>query len=229
MQRKDPFVPENYYHIYNRGVDKRTIFKSEHDYRRFIMLLYVANSEEPIRLDNLINLSNKTYEEVLSIKRGNPLVSIGSWCLMTNHFHILLREEVEGGISKFMKKLGTGYSMYFNIKYQRKGSLFGGPFKSQHISEDLHLKHLFGYIHLNPLDIKFSGWGELIAKKYTKEWKDFLKSYEYSSYSDLVGFERPEGGILDTKVFPDYFSEDDSFEDFMDSYLSYSPSKDCPC
>ena len=104
MQRKDPFVPGNYYHIYNRGIDKRVIFKSTYDYQRFMMLLYVANNQDPIRLDNLINQDHKNYSEIFYIKRDKPLVSIGAWCLMGNHFHILLREEVEGGISKFMKK-----------------------------------------------------------------------------------------------------------------------------
>ena len=221
MQRKDPFVSENFYHIYNRGIDKRVIFKSEYDYQRFVMLLYVANSQDSIRLDNLINHSHKSYLEIFEVEKIKPLVSIGAWCLMGNHFHILLREEVDGGISKFMKKLGTAYSMYFNIKYQRTGGLFGGPFKSKYISEDLHLKHLFGYIHLNSLDIKFSGWEKLVDKKYPNEWKDFLKNYQYSSYQDYLGVERPEGKILNKKVFPDYFSEENSFEDFIDSYLSF--------
>jgi len=222
MQRKTPFVPENYYHIYNRGIDKRIIFKSIYDYQRFIMLLYVANSQDPIRLDDLINKSHKSYQEIFKIERDKPLVSIGAWGLMTNHFHIVLREEVRGGISKFTKKFGTGYSMYFNIKYERAGGLFGGPFKSKYISDDLYLKHLFGYIHLNSLDIKFSGWEKLVDKKHPKEWKDFLKNYPYSSYKDYIGIERPEGNILNKDVFPDYFSEKNSFENFIDSYLSFN-------
>lgn len=225
MQRKDPFVPENYYHIYNRGIDKRIIFKSIYDYQRFIMLLYVANSQDPIRLDELINRNHKSYKEIFEIKRVEPLVSIGAWCLMENHFHILLREEVEGGISKFMKKFGTGYSMYFNIKYQRTGGLFGGPFKSKHISDDLYLKHLFGYIHLNPLDIEFFEWEKIVDKKHPREWKDFLTSYLYSSYHDYLGLERPEVNILSKDIFPDYFKEDNSFEDFIDSYLSFDMDK----
>ena len=221
MQRKDPFVPENYYHIYNRGIDKRIIFKSEYDYQRFVMLLYIANSDDPIRLDDLINKNHKKYEEVFEIEKEKQLVSIGTWSLMSNHFHILLREELEGGISKFMKKLGTAYSMYFNIKYQRHGGLFGGPFKSKNISDDLQLKHMFGYIHLNPLDIKYSGWEKLVDKVHPKEWIDHLNDYQYSSYHDYLGVNRPEGKILDKEVFPDYFSKKNSFKDFINSYLSF--------
>src|SRR3989344_3256883 len=113
MLRKDPFVTEEYYHIYNRGVDKRVIFKTKKDYERFIMLLYIANSSSSFRLDDLINKQNKKFTEILLLDKGKPLVSIGAWCLMTNHFHLLVRQEVDGGITKFMRKLGVGYSMFF--------------------------------------------------------------------------------------------------------------------
>jgi len=223
MLREDPFVTGEYYHIYNRGIDKRIIFKLPRDYERFMMLLYLANSKESIRLDELLNKnrSNKKFDEVLILDKGTPLVSVGAWCLMTNHFHLLIKQEVDGGITKFMKKLGTGYSMFFNIKYQRKGALFGGLFKSKHIAEDLYLKHLFGYIHLNVLDIKFSGWEKLIDERHPDDWQDFLKNYRYSSYQDYIDIERPEGNILNKSAFPDYFNGKNSFKDFIDDYLSY--------
>lgn len=83
MLRKDPFITGEYYHIYNRGVDKRIIFKSGRDYERFMMLLYLANSLESFRLDNILNKQNKKFNEVLILDRGKPIVSIGAWCLMT--------------------------------------------------------------------------------------------------------------------------------------------------
>ena len=223
MFRKDIFVPGEYYHIYNRGIDKRIIFKSFSDYQRFMMLLYVANNQDSLRLDDLLNQNknNKTYQEIFSIKRGKPLVSIGAWCLMSNHFHILAQEEVEGGITKFMKKLGTGYSMYFNIKYELTGSLFGGPFKSKHIDNDIYLKHLFAYINLNPLDIKFPEWKGLIDKQNPKIWQEFLKKYPYSSFQDYIGFGRDEDSILNRTAFPEYFLSNKDFEDFI--------RKDSPC
>lgn len=178
MLRKDPFVTGEYYHIYNRGVDKRVIFRVKRDYERFVMLLYLANSNESIRLGDFLskNKSHKTFEEVVSLDKGESIVSIGAWCLMTNHFHLLIRQEIDGGVTKFMKKLGTGYSMFFNIKYQRTGALFGGLFKSKLIgNDDNYMRQLFAYIHLNTLDINFSGWEKLINKKQNKEWKDFWK------------------------------------------------------
>ena len=129
MLRADPFVTGEYYHLYNRGIDKRVIFKLVRDYERFMMLIYLANSSNSFRLDELVNRQRQTFNEILLLDRGELLVSIGAWSLMTNHFHLIVRQEVDGGITKFMKKLGTGYSMFFNIKYQRRGALFGGVFK----------------------------------------------------------------------------------------------------
>lgn len=215
MLRKDPFITGEYYHIYNRGIDKRIIFKSKFDFERFLMLLYVANSTESFRLDQLINYQHKTFPEIFLVDRGKTLVSIGAWCLMSNHFHILLKQETDGGITKFMKKIGTGYSMYFNIKYERTGSLFGGLFKSKLIGvDDNYMRHLFGYIHLNSLDIKFPDW-ENIIQKPSHEMKDFLEKYRYSSYLDYIKGGRIEGAILNPKAFPNYFDKKQAMQDFM--------------
>lgn len=221
MLRKDPFITGEYYHIYNRGIDKRIIFKSKNDYERFIMLLYVCNSkgEQSIRLDNLINQQHKLFKEILVLEKEKPLVSIGAWCLMTNHFHILIRQEVDGGITKFMRKLGTGYSMFFNVKYQRRGALFGGAFKSKLIgNDDNYMRQMFAYIHLNALDIEFSGWENNINKS-SIEMKNFLESYRYSSYEDYVGEDRVEKNIINRESFPDYFQTSQSFKDFVENYF----------
>lgn len=220
MLRKDPFVTGEYYHIYNRGIDKRVIFKIMKDYERFIMLLYLANSKEPISLDELINRKEKTFYEILSLEKDSALVSIAAWCLMPNHFHLLVRQEVQGGITKFMKKVGTGYSMFFNIKYDRKGSLFGGLFKSKLIGDnDNYIRHLFGYIHLNPLEIKFPDWEKNI-KTSPADMKNFLDSYRYSSYQDYLGEDRIEKRVLNNNNFPEYFDGGKSFKSFIDDYLT---------
>jgi putative transposase len=219
MLRKDPFITGQYYHLYNRGIDKRIIFKLKGDYERFMILLYLSNSNQSFRLDDILNKQNKTFEEVLKINKDEPLVSIGAWCLMTNHFHILVRQEVDGGITKFMKKLGTGYSMFFNIKYQRKGSLFGGLFKSKLIgNDDNYTRQLFAYIHLNPLEIEFPKWEEDVNKS-SLEMKNFLNSYRYSSYKDYIGEDRVESNLLRKDNFPDYFTSKKGFKDFVENYF----------
>lgn len=219
MLRKDPFVTGEYYHIYNRGIDKRIIFKSERDYERFMMLLYLGNSKESFRLDDVLNKEKKEFAEVLTLEKSRSLVSIGAWCLMPNHFHLLIKQEVDGGITKFMRKLGVGYSMFFNIKYERSGALFGGPFKSKLVgTDDNYLRQLFGYIHINPLDIKFPKWEDKINKS-SVDMKKFIELYRYTSYPDYVGKNRIEKNIIEPKNFPDYFEDSKSFKDFIENYF----------
>jgi len=220
MFRKDPFITGEYYHLYNRGVDKRVIFKSKNDYERFLMLLFVSNSNlKSFRLDNLVNRQHKIFNEVLILDKGESIVSIGAWCLMTNHFHLLVRQEVDGGITKFMRKLGVGYSMYFNIKYQRAGALFGGLFKSKLIgTDDNYMRQLFGYIHINPLEIEFPEWKDKINQS-SINMRKFIESYRYSSYLDYVGTDRVEKSIINPGNFPDYFQGSKSFIEFVENYF----------
>lgn len=220
MLRKDPFITGEYYHIYNRGIDKRVIFKSYKDYERFIMLLYIGNSKESLHLDELLNRQHKKFNEVLVLDKGEPIVSIGAWCLMPNHFHLLIRQEIDGGITKFMRKLGVGYSMFFNIKYERVGSLFGGVFKSKLVGvDDNYMRQLFGYIHINPLEIEFPEWKEKISKP-SADMKKFLESYRYSSYRDYLGENRIEKNIIKSENFPDYFQSSKEFRDFVENYFT---------
>lgn len=220
MLRKDKFVSGEYYHIYNRGIDKRIIFHDKQDKERFLMLLYIANSEDNLKLDNLTHNLHKQYKEIMSFKKGKQLVSIVGWCLMSNHFHILIKQDLEEGITKFMRKLGVGYSMYFNNKYKRQGALFGGPFKSKLIEDDRYFRKLFSYIHLNPLEIKFPQWEENISlKNKSIEMENFLKSYIYSSYQDYININRTENSILNKDISKYYFDPEHSFKNFIKQYL----------
>src|SRR3989344_3214113 len=144
--RKVPFAPGEYYHIYNRGNSKQTIFHDKADYDRFLKLLFLSNGEENFKVQFI---GKNIYE----FNRGKELVHVGAYCLMPNHFHLLLTQAQDGGISKFIQKLSTGYSMYYNKKYERSGTLFEGKFKSQHAGEDNYMKYLFSYIHLNPIKL----------------------------------------------------------------------------
>ncbi len=200
MQRKTPFVENEYYHLYNRGVDKRAIFSSAADYKRFLVLLYLANSDEDVRIDNI--LKTYTLEEIFARERGNQLVAIGAFCLMPNHFHILATPIVDGGLPKFMLKLQTAYSMYFNKKNERSGSLFQGPFKSEHAGDDRYLKYLFSYIHLNPAKLKDPRWKEKITTK-NNSLRKFVEDYPYSSLGEYLSDLHV---ITAPKSFPNYFS-----------------------
>ena len=141
--RKQSFAVDEYYHLYNRGTEKRKIFLDKNDYDYFLFLMYICNTIKSIKLRD----TDENFD------REETIVDIGAFCLIPNHFHILVREKIEGGISKYMLKLMTGYSMYFNKKKGRTGNLFQGKFKSEYIGNDNYLKYLFAYIHLNPVTL----------------------------------------------------------------------------
>jgi len=152
MERKLTFSVGEYYHLYNRGVEKRNIFLEKRDSSRFQRLIYLANGTSPIRF------SETEGQALNNIDRGDPLVAIGAYVLMPNHFHLLVKEVIENGLSKFMEKLATGYSMYFNKKHERVGPLFQGRFKGEHVDNDKYLKYLYAYIHLNPVKLIEPNW-----------------------------------------------------------------------
>ncbi|MDQ3014537.1 MAG: transposase [bacterium] len=216
--RNIEFSIGEYYHIYDRGVDKRIVFIDDSDYKRFMALLYICNSTEAV---HMYSRKKKEYLDIFNLPRTCTLVNIGGYCLMPNHFHILLKERIENGISKFMQKLMTAYTMYFNIKYERTGSLFENTFKARHASNDVYLKYLFSYIHLNPVKLIEPNWIETGIKDYDTTLA-FMNSYYYSSYYDYNTKTRPENIILNMIEFPDYFSSKVellfSITDFLDQH-----------
>ncbi|MEK7539354.1 MAG: transposase [Patescibacteria group bacterium] len=222
MGRNIIFAENEYYHIYSRGVEKRQIFFDEADHQRFTSLLFLANSNTPVHLSNYQGVS------LIEIPKGDSIVEIGAWCLMPNHFHLLLKEKQKGGMSLFMKKLLTGYSMYFNTKKHRKGVLFDGTFKAKHLNNDNYLKYQYAYIHLNPIGIIDNGWKKKKIKD-VKKAKEFLLSYKYSSFQDYLGIKRDENNILSIKGFPEYFESFSDFQEMIDEWLSFQENiKDTP-
>lgn len=212
------FAPREYYHIYNRGTEKRLIFLDEVDYVRFLSLLYLCNSSLPVHRSDYINASLNT---LLALPRGESIVDIGAYCLMPNHFHFLLHECTEGGISTFMQKISTAYIMYFNKRYERSGSLFQGRFRAEHLDTDNYLKYMFAYIHLNPIGIIDKGWKKHQIHNKIKA-KEYLNSYRFSSYLDYTGenLRNPEGKILNREAFPEYFKTPNDFESFLEDWIS---------
>lgn len=145
--RKIQFGEECYYHIFNRGVDKRSIFEDKND------IYYFFNRLTDLNIDAVNSrLTTKRFKkqgEAIIEPNHAKLVSIIAYCLLPNHFHLVLKQESKDGISKFMQKLGTSYTMYFNTKYKRSGSLFQGKFKANLIGGDFGLPVLSVYINLN--------------------------------------------------------------------------------
>lgn len=184
--KRPQFTNGEIYHVYNRGVEKRNVFQDKKDYFRFIYNLLEFNDKTPAQ--NLFyKLSYlQTYEVGLRKLTQKCLVDILAFCLMPNHFHLLLQQKQQGGITKFMRKLGTGYTNYFNQKYERVGHLFQGKFKAKLIKQRAHFIYLPFYIHLNPLDLIAPEWRKGKLKNF-REAVRFIKTYRWSSYHDYVG------------------------------------------
>ncbi len=212
MFRKINFVPGEYYHIYNRGTDKREIFSDYSDYFRFIALLYICNNTKRVDL-----FEKPSLEKILRTPREKTLINIGAYCLMPNHFHLLAKEKEENGISQFMKKLSTAYAMYFNKKYERSGNLFQGRFKAELVNTDNYLKYLFAYIHLNPVKLLEPDWKEKGINN-TARANEFLKTYHWSSYPFYTGIKSSDP-LLNTEEFPEYFKNINEFKSFIDEWL----------
>lgn len=214
MQRRIEFSEGEFYHIYNRGANKKDIFVDDSDRKRFCTLLFVCNSVNSV---SFRSIKNKPLAE---IERGETLVDIGAYCLMPNHFHLLLREKSGDGVTVFMRKVLTAYSMYFNIKYERTGVLFQGRFGARHANSDEYLKYLFSYIHLNPVKIIDPKWKENGITDHKKA-EEYLTGYQYSSYLDYLGHDREERMILNVDAFPGYFEDISDFKKCTQEWLSF--------
>ena len=221
MQRTISFAEGEYYHVYNRGTEKRNIFMEARDYARFTKLLFIANGTKPFVFREI---KNKTLSEV---DRDEQLVAIGAYCLMPNHFHILMKEMSEGGVSKFMEKLGTGYSMYFNKKYKRTGVLYQGSFKAEHVDNDEYLKYLYSYIHLNPVKLIDPTWKE-VGIRDAEKTRAYLENYHSSSYLDYLGVDREEKLILSKGKFPEYFDKPKDFKEYISDWLEFVKNGGAP-
>lgn len=175
--RKIEFVQGEYFHIFSRGVDKRDIFLDHYDLARFFQSMNEFNTIEPIGsiYENSFRQDKKQLGSVAAKSDDlKKIVDIICFCLNLNHYHLILTPLVDGGIEKFMHKLGSGYVHYFNNKYKRSGSLFQGPFKAVHIDSNEYLLYVSAYVNLNDKIHKLgsdaaklskSSWGEYIGEK----------------------------------------------------------------
>ena len=155
--REISFLDTEIYHIFNRGVDKRTLFLDAKDLSRFIDGIRIFNTKE------ILGSLRSFSRHPVSVKDvDNELVDIIAYCVNPNHFHLLLKPRVEGGLEKIMHKLSMSYSKYFNTKYKRKGALFQGRFGAKHVDTNEYLLHVSAYINLNG---PHSSWFEYLGER----------------------------------------------------------------
>lgn len=213
--KKVEFTEDSYYHVYNRGVDKRLIFMDNHDRMRFQRALYFFNDLRPVDM-RLITKDAPLVIEGASFDQRKQLIDIGAYCLMPNHFHVLVKTRSQDGLSRFMKKLGTGYAMYFNKKHRRTGILFEGTFKAKLIENNEYLRHMSVYIHTNALELKDPEWKERGVADIASA-HDFLQQYKWSSYQHYLG--EKNDAILNLNAFPKYFEDNGAHQSFLQDWI----------
>lgn len=180
------FATNNYYHAYNRGVEKRNIFVGKRDYQQFLLTMdFYRKTPLPAKLSDF----KRGLEKIKKIENQIDLVQIFAYCLMPNHFHFLLRQITDNGITHFLRKFTNSYTRYFNTKHDRIGPLFQGTFKAKLIENDQYLLQVSKYIHRNPLKLNNGN----------------LHSYPYSSY--MYYLSKDKHPFCDTEFILSYFSK----------------------
>ena len=210
--RKIKIIPGEYYHVFNRGNNKQKIFLDKRDYIRFLFLTlyfqsptifynigrqvsyFIKNNVFNVSIDNDIEIIKKRYIELVS------------FILMPNHFHLILLEKEEDGISRYMQRVLDAYTKYFNTKYEKSGHLFQGPFKFVHVKDNDQLLYLSTYIHRNIKELK--------------NWRNTEHLYTWSSYQDYIKKNRWKN-LLSHQIITEQFSNKDDYKNFTDS----SPAK----
>lgn len=184
-------IRDNYYHVFNRGVDKRSIFIDSQDYATFLSLLRRHLSPEPA-VDRFGRQAVHLYDQV----------EVLAYCLMPNHFHLLIYTLTDEGLPAVMRSVMTAYSMYFNRKYNRKGTLFQGTYKASPILDDSYLIHISRYIHLNPQDIGMP-----------------FEDYPYSSYLHFLR-KRSAEWLHPDKIMLLHDNNEKNYQNFVKDYES---------
>jgi len=213
------------YHVLSRGVDKRKIFMDDCDYFRFIHDLFEFNDEAPAESVFYFSRNKPTAVGQPNIRYKNQqrpprklLVEILAFCLMPNHYHLLLSSFVKGGISLFMKKLNGGYVQYFNKKQKRTGTLFERKYKSVLIDNEAHFIHMPYYIHFNSLDLISPEWRERKIKNL-KKTMNFLNSYRWSSHLDYTG-QKNFPSVTQRNFLLEIFDGENGYKEKIKNWLS---------
>lgn len=207
--RLSPLVTGNYYHVFNRGVAKQTTFIVRSDYERAMLTLeYYKSANPPIKLSRFKELSpdnrSKLTDRLIYVNKN--LVDIVCFVLMPNHFHFLLKQKIDGGISKYLSLFTNSYTRYFNTKNNRVGPMFQGAFKAVEIESQEQLIHISRYIHLNP-------YVASVVKKAG------LINYSWSS---LPMYFSNKNSVISTKEILVHFSERHAYKDFVFDHSDYA-------
>lgn len=224
MRKKKQFTIGKIYHVYNRGVAKYSICKKEDDYWRFLQGLCLFNDKNSAAnilwqlARNRGELNLKVLKDYIVKNQRESLVRILAYCVMGNHFHLLVEEIKDGGIVKFMQKLGTGYACYVNNKYKRVGPLFQGRFKAALVDEERYLLYLLVYINvINPGQLAQPNLKNEGIKNIPKILKA-AEEYSWSSHLDYLG--KRGSIIIDKGIFNEILSTPKDYQNLVENVLS---------
>lgn len=198
--RTTPFITEGFYHSFNRGVEKRDIFTTDRDYQRFFETLYYYQHDGPKP-----RFSTHDRFKIKDFDKNPKIVEVICYCLMPNHFHLLLKQLKEGGVQEFLSKVTNSYTKYFNTKHNRVGHLFQGQFKAVLIDTDEQLVHVSRYIHLNPC-----------VANLVKD----LEEYDYCSFSEYT--KESIVSFCNTAPILSRFKDKDDYREFVTDHTSYA-------
>ncbi|MDP3888893.1 MAG: transposase [bacterium] len=207
--RQVVLAPGEIYHVFNRSIEQRPVFTNKREYKRALQAFdYYRFKSPPLRLSKAMLLETKLREDFFQSfkKEGEKLVDIIAYCFMPNHFHFLLKQKEENGISRFTSNFTNSYTRYYNTKYKRIGALFQGIFKAVHVGNDEQLIHVSRYIHLNPV-VSF-----LVQP-------DMLDSYLWSSFQEFIG--KSQDNFCATEIILDNFSSSNEYREFVNDRIDY--------
>lgn len=203
------FSPGEYYHIFNRGVEKRPIFTEKRDYVRALStIFYYKHAHPPVKYSKYLSTPRDQRSELNEILNKSPKdVTILAYCLMPNHFHFLIRQESDIGISQFLSKFSNSYTKYFNTKHTRVGPLLQGTFKAVIVDSEEQLIHLSRYIHINP-----------VVSSIIK--KTDLIDYPWSSMHEYIT--PTPNDLSDPSIIMPIFHSTDKYLEFCQNHLDYA-------
>jgi len=203
-----PLITNEIYHVYNRGIDRRPTFTTIREHQRAIeSIKFYRFADTPLRLSKFLRLEEERKNEVLQmLQRNDKLIQILCYCLMSNHFHLLLKQNADKGIAKFLSNFQNSFTRYFNTRHNRDGSLFLNQFKAVRIETEEQLLHVSRYIHLNP----YTGF---VIKSLEE-----LEKYPWSSFPDYL---KTTTTFVEKDMILGYFRNANQYKRFVFDQADY--------
>lgn len=209
--RKTPLVTGEIYHVFNRGINKQPTFISKRDYERAKQTIsFYKNASLKIKLSKFLKSGFEEQTKILKNSDTRKLVDVLAFVLMLNHFHLLLKQNTDKGISNFMSIFQNSYTRYFNTKHARDGSLFLDQFKALRVEKDRQLTHVHRYIHLNPY-----------SSYVVRSFQDLI-DYPWSSLKEYINKESK--GICDRELINSFFKSTNIYIKFILDQADYQRS-----